>query len=106
MKSRIYPWFIFSLAALFLLYKYILQVSPSVMTQDLMGYFNLDGEKMGVLAAFYYYSYLLMQIPVGLILDRYRAAKVISLAILACALGALFFSISANFWQACIGRAV
>ena len=68
--SKAYPWIIWGLASSFLFYKYLLQVSPTIMVPELMREFNLTGEAMGNLAACYFYAYLAMQLPVGLLLDR------------------------------------
>ena len=61
----IYPWIMWTIAAGFFFYKYLIQVSPSVMTNDLMQAFQVNGAGLGNLSAFYFYAYLVMQIPVG-----------------------------------------
>jgi fucose permease len=66
-----YPWIIWTIAAGFFFYKYLIQVSPSVMTNDLMKAFQVNGAGLGNLSAFYFYAYLLMQIPVGMMLDKF-----------------------------------
>src|SRR5690349_6366498 len=68
--SMLRAWIIWLLSALFMCYKYAIEVSPSVMTADLMSAFSLNGTQMGNLAAAYFYAYLLMQIPAGLLIDR------------------------------------
>ncbi|MFY7843009.1 MAG: MFS transporter [Rhabdochlamydiaceae bacterium] len=87
-----YAWLIWFLSALFMCFKYALEVSPSVMTTDLMHSFSMNATQMGHLAACYLYSYLIMQIPAGLLVDRFGPKKVTSLSILVCALGAYLFS--------------
>lgn len=62
---------IYSVAILFLFYEMGLQVSPSVMTNELMQSFHLDAAGLGVVSGFYFYSYSLMQLPVGLLFDRF-----------------------------------
>ena len=68
--SQIYPWIVILLCALFAFYKYVLQVSPSVMTTDYMHQFHVNGAGLGNLAATYFYAYLIAQLFAGL-LDRY-----------------------------------
>jgi len=58
--QRAYPWLVLLLCSSFLFYKYVLQVSPSVMTQQLMHNFHVDGAGLGNLSACFFYSYLVM----------------------------------------------
>ena len=95
---------IYSLASFFLLFEMALQVSPSVMTAELMHDFTIDALKLGVMSSFYFYSYSLMQIPVGVLFDRFSSRVVITLAVLICSLGALFFGVTQNVAYASLGR--
>ena len=70
-SRSLYPWLVWGVAASFFFYKYVLQVFPSVMNPDLMRAFHISGAGLGNLAAYYFYAYLIMQIPVGILLDRY-----------------------------------
>jgi fucose permease len=56
----IHAWFIWILSALFMFYKYAIEVSPSVMTETLMNAFQINGVELGNLAACYFYAYLLL----------------------------------------------
>jgi MFS family permease len=87
-----YPWLVIALAAAFLFYKYILQVSPSIMTDDLMSVFHIQGTGLGNLAASFFYSFLLAQLFVGVLLDRYSPRLLTTMAILLCAAGIYIFS--------------
>lgn len=89
---RFYPWLVIALAAAFLFYKYILQVSPSIMTEDLMRVFHVQGIGLGNLAASFFYSFLLAQLFVGVLLDRYSPRLLTTTAILLCAIGIYIFS--------------
>jgi MFS family permease len=99
-----YAWVIWLLSALFMFYKYALEVSPSVMTSHLMGAFQIDGAELGNLAATYFYAYLLMQIPAGLLIDRFGPRVVTSLAIALCALGSILFAQATSLHVAEVGR--
>mgnify|MGYP003439721220 CR=1 FL=1 len=90
--NRFYPWLVIALAAAFLFYKYILQVSPSIMTEDLMRVFQIQGTGLGNLTASFFYSFLLAQLFVGVLLDRYSPRLLTTIAILLCALGIYIFS--------------
>lgn len=99
-----HAWIIWLLSALFMFYKYALEVSPSVMTTTLMSTFNISGAALGNLAACYFYAYLLLQIPAGFLLDKIGPRRITTLAIALCAFGSLLFSKSDTLLLAGIGR--
>lgn len=101
-SSRAY--FVYALAAAFLCYEMALQVSPSVMTVHLMRDFNIDAAGLGLMSGFYFYSYTLMQIPAGLLFDRYSSRWLITIALLVCVAGAFFFGGTATAFLAGMGR--
>jgi MFS family permease len=92
------------LAAMFYMYEFILQVSPAVMTNELMHDLNLNAASLGTMAAFYYYSYTPMQLPAGLLYDRFGPRRLITLAVLICAVGALLFGTAPSVSVASLGR--
>lgn len=104
MRQSISPWIVWSLVAAFFYYKYLIQVSPGVMSTELMQAFHLTGAGLGQLAACFFYGYLLMQIPVGLILDRFSPGKTAALALLVCSLSILAFAQSQSLVAASISR--
>ena len=104
LKSYSYAYFIFILALFFYLYDYFIQVSPSVMTQQLRADFSIGSAELGLLGACFYYSYTLMQIPAGLLLDRLGPRKIMSLSALISASGVLLFASAHVFIWAGIGR--
>jgi nitrate/nitrite transporter NarK len=97
-------WLIWFLSALFMCYKYAIEVSPSVMANDLMSEFSLTGAQMGNFAACYFYAYLLLQIPAGLLIDRWGPRKVATVAIFLCAYGAYLFATAETLFLANAGR--
>lgn len=76
------------------------------MTHDLMKAFQINGAGLGHLSAFYFYAYLLMQIPVGLMLDKYSPRLLTSLAILVCSVSTFLFSQTDSLFLACMARAM
>ncbi len=98
------PWFICGIGMLFYCFNYFLRVSPSVMQQDLMQDLHINAVQFGTLAAFYYWAYTPMQIPVGLIYDRFGARIVQFGACLIAVLGVLIFILADSYSLACLGR--
>ena len=100
------PITVIILCAAFLFYKYILQNFPSVMAGQLMESFHLLGLGLGVLSGVYFWTYLIVPLFVGIILDHYGTRWVTSFSIFTCALGILIFSQAEHLNTAVIGRAL
>ncbi|NGX27088.1 MAG: Membrane sensor protein UhpC [Chlamydiae bacterium] len=97
-------WAIWGLAAFFYFYEYFLRVAPGVMVPELMSAFSVNATAIGALSGFYFYIYAPMQLPVGILTDRYGARKLLAIAAFVAGMGAIFFSISSYFWIAAFGR--
>ncbi len=103
-KMQLRAYFAYGIAAIFLCYEMALQTSPSIMIDYLMRDLNINAAQLGLMAGCYFYSYTLMQIPAGLLFDRFNARTLIAIAILICVSGAFFFGWSENVWMAALGR--
>lgn len=99
-----FGWFLFALTALFYCYEYLLRIAPSVMSHELMQYYALNATGFGAFFAVYYYIYTPMQIPVGLLFDRYGARFLLTAATLICAIGTFVIAFSHLLWIAQLGR--
>ncbi len=80
------------LGAIFYCYEYYLRVAPAVMADELKATFHLTDAALGSLSAFYYHAYTPMQIPVGLLLDRFGPRRILTLACFLCVAGTYLFS--------------
>jgi MFS family permease len=103
-NRSVLPWLICTLGMLFYCYNYFLRVSPSVMQNDLMQSLHISASQFGNLAAFYYYAYTPMQIPVGMIYDRFGAKLVLFFACLIAVTGLSVFIGAENLQMASLGR--
>ena len=92
------------LASCFYMYEFILQVSPAVMTNQLISDLGLNAITLGTVAAFYYYSYTPMQLPAGFLFDRFGPRRLLTGAILTCAVGAFLFGSTSSIAIASAGR--
>src|SRR5690348_11316740 len=77
-----WPWIIVVSGMLFYCFNYILRVSPSVMQNELTHAFHITATQFGTLAAFYYYAYTPMQLPAGMIYDKFGVRFVLCTACL------------------------
>lgn len=102
--SELYAWFIWSLAALFYGYQFILRISIGVMTDCLMRDFAIEACSLGILSGCYYISYTLLQIPIGISLDKFGASFLIRGSIICCITGTIIFSVASSLYTASFGR--
>lgn len=104
--SRYYPWLVVLMSCLFLFYKYIVQVSPSVMTGELMRHFSVQATGLSEMVACYFPGYLVTQFFAGPLLDRYSARLLSCFALLLMSFSLLAFSQSTLLWEAYLWRSL
>lgn len=98
------PWLICGMGMLYYCYNYFLRVSPSVMQNELMQNFHITAYQFGNLAAFYYYAYTPMQVPAGMLFDKFGARQVLFFACLTAVTGLGVFITADNYALAALGR--
>ncbi len=103
-KYVLTAWSICGLGALFYAYEYLLRISPSAMEPALRSHFNLSATGFGLLSAIYYYAYVPMQLPVGVLMDRFGPRRLLTLACFICVVGAFMFAGTDVFSIAATGR--
>lgn len=103
-KSTLLAWSICGLGAIYYTYEYLLRIAPSVMEPALTAHFNLSATGFGILASMYYYAYVPMQLPVGVLLDRYGPRRLLTIACLICVIGTFMFAGTSVFWVGALAR--
>jgi MFS family permease len=95
---------LYTIVSLFLFFEMAVQVSPSVMSAQLMQDLNLGAFSLGIMSGIYFYSYTAMQIPSGFLFDKYNPRIVITLSILVCVLGTILFANATNVYTGSLAR--
>jgi MFS family permease len=103
-KNKWISYSTWSLAVLFLFYEFFVRVYPTVMVRNLMESFSVTAGSLGILSAFFFYAYAPMQIPVGLLMDRFGPRRLLSFASLLCGIGSFLFGMAEGLPAAKIGR--
>lgn len=90
--------------AVFFFYAWILRVAPSVMIEEMMRDFAVGAAAVGNLSAFYFYGYAGLQLPIGMMIDRFGPRRLMCAAGGVCAAGCIVLALSNVFWMAAVGR--
>lgn len=97
-------WAVWMAAAVFYWYEMILRAGASVMTQGIMDTFTINATRLGLLTSFYYWAYVPLQIPCGMLLDKAGARIVITISCLLCTSGTWIFATTTDVSIAEIAR--
>ncbi|QRN04118.1 MFS transporter [Legionella sp. MW5194] len=103
-KGTAKAWIVWGLGCVFYFYECLLQVSPSVMSNELMRDFGVTSQTLGILSGIYFYSYAAMQLPGGVMMDYFGPQKLLTLATTICAISTIAFGLTDNFFAACLAR--
>ena len=91
-------------ASLLYVYEFYLRVIPSVITQELMRDLNINAHQLGVISSLFYVSYTLMQIPAGLLVDRFGPRRLLTIATIICAFSTILSGSADNQLMAGLSR--
>jgi nitrate/nitrite transporter NarK len=103
-KQLNFAWLIWGLAAAFYFSDYMARVAPSVMHRYLQIDFGINEVGFGILTASFYTTYIVMQIPVGLTVDRFSVRWILTIMSLVTALGCCVFGLADGLVVASVGR--
>ncbi|HJN37762.1 MAG TPA: MFS transporter [Gammaproteobacteria bacterium] len=79
------------------LYEFFIRVMPSALTQELMQTLSLDALSFSVFTSLFYLSYSAMQIPAGLLADKFGPRCLLLVGISFCSLSLFTFALLDNF---------
>lgn len=95
---------IWGLAAIFFLYEFFLRTFIGSVAHQVLPDLSLNPETFAIIGSAYYISYGLMQIPVGILADKFGVRGIMVFAALVCALAAFLFANATGFYTALFSR--
>jgi len=105
-KSMILPWLIWGTAVLCYFNQYFLRISVNGLAPDLVRNYHINALSLSIVAASFYYAYMLMQVPGGILVDRYGPRLILTFSTLLCALGCAIFTVFDTVYFLSLGRFV
>jgi MFS family permease len=104
-SSHVFGVMICAMAGLFYAYEFLLRILPGALQTELMAAFgHISAGQYGQLSALYYFAYSPMQLPVGLLMDRFGPRRILTLSCLLCAIGSWMFAQTDSLVIAGAGR--
>ena len=105
-NSMATSWLLWCCVTGFYAFQFIPRVFLGLIADDLMQHFSVNTAVFGLLSSFWYIGYSTMQIPAGMILDRFRTSLVIVISLALCIFSLCIFSYTTNFYFAAFSRFV
>jgi sugar phosphate permease len=78
--------------------------APAAFAADLMSEFKISGSTLGTITAVYFITYTALQIPAGILSDRFGPRKIVGTGAIIAGLGSLLFSVSPTLSLIGLGR--
>jgi MFS family permease len=102
--KSIQSWYVWLAAGIFYLYEFIHRFVPNVIVTELMTEFDISAATVGSLSAYYYYAYSLMQIPVGILMDKFGTRTLLTFAAFCVTSGGFMFALTTDIQVAKFSR--
>lgn len=84
----------------------MLRILPNVISDDILNTFSISADQFATLGSLYFFTYSLLQVPLGKITDIFGVHRVTTISILLCVIGCALFSFSYDFFTLQISRIV
>lgn len=97
-------WSVFAILILTYILVYFHRMAPGVVSEYIMGAFQITGTQLGTLSAIYFFVYACMQIPSGVIADTLGTRTSVISGNLVAGIGSIIFGMAGSFEMACVGR--
>jgi predicted MFS family arabinose efflux permease len=99
-------WITWGLGVAFYFSGFFHRMVTAVMADQLMAEFKIGAAALGNFSSFYYYSYVAVQIPTGILADYWGARKLLTTGTLFASFGAFIFALAPSIQIANLGRLI
>jgi len=103
--AKFMPWIVWGLAAFFFFSHYVVRVTPGIIVDSLkLAFVNTTELHIGFLGAAFYLPYVLMQMPVGYLVDKFGPRLLLTFAVFLCGFSSLLFAFASFLEVAILSR--
>ena len=85
---------------------YLFRSTNAVIAPHLITELNVNSQQLGMLTSSYLFAFAIMQIPLGILLDRFGPRKIQVILMIVAGLGSLMFCFGNNLFQLTLARAI
>ncbi len=103
-KSSPSPWLIWGAAEFFTLFQFLIQLTGGIIIEPLMQDFTINAVSASFIISGFYYMYISLQVPVGIITDKVGPRRLLSWGAFVCGLACILFSQTHYFYLAFFAR--
>lgn len=103
-KLMTYRWLVWGVLCLSYIVVFFHRVAPAVVADNLMSEFGVTGTALGNLGAMYFYVYMVMQIPSGVLADTLGARKTVTIGSIVSGIGSIIFGLAPGITLGYVGR--
>jgi sugar phosphate permease len=97
-------WTSYTLVVMGYMLAFFHRMAPAAIATDLQQAFHASGAALGALAAAYFYTYTVMQIPIGVMADTLGIRKIVAIGAALAGVGSLVFGMADTLAVATVGR--
>lgn len=99
-----YRWLIWGTMSLAYIVVFFHRMAAGVVREDLVHTFGISATTFANIGAAYFYAYMIMQIPAGILADTLGARKTVTYGTLLAGIGSIFFGLAPDVRLAFLGR--
>lgn len=104
LKGYGYRWPVWGIMCLAYIIVFFHRIAVGVVADNLMAEFNVTGAVLGNLGAVYFYVYMFMQLPAGILADTLGARITVSTGTLIAGIGSIIFGLATGITMGYAGR--
>jgi MFS family permease len=104
-KQLLFGTVVCFVGALFYCYEFILRIIPGALQAELSAALgHITATTFGKISALYYFAYSPMQMPVGMLMDRFGPRRLLTFACICCTIGSWMFTLTTSMLLVGCGR--
>jgi len=103
-KVRSYRWAIWGVLVFAYVVVFFHRLAAGVVRQDLVDSFGITGTMFANISGTYFYAYMIMQIPSGILADSLGARKTVTVGMLFAGVGSVIFGLAPTVAMLFVGR--